>query len=63
MPYKEINIKVRIINGRIGTKLEQNFPEDVESIHTVIGIMENIKQQQLEKLKNEDVIDKRKDGI
>ena len=59
---KEINIKVRIVNGKIGTMINQTFEEDIESVHTFIGILENIKQQQLEKLKNKGQVFKRSEN-
>lgn len=59
---KEINIKIRIVNGKIGTIINQTFEEDVESIHTFVGILENLKAQQLEKLKNQGKVFKRSDN-
>jgi hypothetical protein len=59
MPMQEINIKIRIVNGKIGTIINQTFEESIESVHTFIGILENIKQQQLEKLKTDSQVFKR----
>jgi hypothetical protein len=56
---QEINIKIRIVNGKIGTIINQTFEESIESVHTFIGILENIKQQQLEKLKTDSQVFKR----
>jgi hypothetical protein len=49
---KEIKILIKVLDdGRMGTKIEQNFVDTIESIHTFVGILENLKAQQLEKLK------------
>ena len=60
-PYKEITIKIRIVNEKIGTMITQSFEEDIMSVHMLIGILENIKQQQIEKLKNNSKVVKRSD--
>lgn len=62
MPMKQINITIRIVGGKIGTIINQNFVEDIESIHTFVGILENLKAQQLEKLNNSNKVFKKGDN-
>jgi hypothetical protein len=50
MPYKEVEIRIRIVNGKTGHQISKNYEETAENISTLIGILETIKQQELNKL-------------
>lgn len=56
---KEWNIKIRYVNGKLGTIVNMNFDEEAYDVLALIGELENLKQQQLEKLNNKKVIAKR----
>lgn len=60
--YKEWNIKIRYVNGKLGTIVNLNFDEEVYDILALVGELENLKQQQLEKLKNSGRVVKRSEN-
>ena len=53
---KQINIIINIFDGKIETTIKQNFVDTAETVHTLIGCLENLKSQELEKLKNSAIV-------
>ena len=50
---KEIKIQLRLVDNKIATIIKTSgFEDNTEKVLTMIGIFENLKQTQLEKLKN-----------
>lgn len=50
---KEIIIKIKMTQDKMATMIDkQGFPDDMASILQMIGVLENLKLQEIDKLKN-----------